>query len=33
MEKLRSINKENPEYNKLYQEVISVGEFNIEKSV
>jgi hypothetical protein len=29
MEKLRTIDKENPEYNKLYQEIISVGEFNI----
>jgi hypothetical protein len=33
MEKLRSIDKENLEYDKLYQEIISVGEFNIEKSV
>jgi len=31
MEKLRTINNENPEYNKLYQEIISVGEFNISK--
>ncbi len=29
MEKLRTINKENPEYNKLYQDIISVGEFKI----
>lgn len=31
MEKLRTINKDSPEYNKLYQEIISVGEFTIEK--
>jgi acyl-CoA dehydrogenase len=33
MEKLRTIDKESLEYNKLYQEIISVGEFSIEKSV
>ena len=32
MEKLRTIDKDTPEYNKLYQDVISVGEFNIEKN-
>jgi acyl-CoA dehydrogenase len=31
MEKLRTINKEHPDYNKLYQDIISVGEFAIEK--
>ena len=31
MEKLRTINKEHPDYNKLYQHIISVGEFTIEK--
>ena len=31
MEKLRTMNKDSPEYNKLYQEIISVGEFTIEK--
>ena len=31
MEKLRSMDKNSSEYNKLYQDVISVGEFNIEK--
>ena len=33
MEKLRKISKDNPEYNKLYQEIISVGEFDIRKSI
>jgi hypothetical protein len=33
MEKLRAMNKENPEYNKLYQDIIRVGEFAIEKNV
>jgi acyl-CoA dehydrogenase len=33
MEKLRKISKDSPEYNKLYQEIISVGEFDIEKSI
>jgi len=28
MEKLRTINQSSPEYNKLYQDIISVGEFN-----
>ena len=31
MENLRKIDKKNLEYDKLYQEIISVGEFNIEK--
>jgi hypothetical protein len=31
MEKVRTINKEHPDYNKLYQDIISVGEFTIEK--
>jgi hypothetical protein len=31
MEKLRTLNKQDPEYNKLYQDIISVGEFIIEK--
>jgi len=31
MEKLRTMDKNSPEYNQLYQDVISVGEFNIEK--
>lgn len=30
MEKLRTIDKNSTEYNKLYQDIISVGEFNIE---
>jgi hypothetical protein len=29
MEKLRSIYKESPEYDRLYQEIISVGEFKL----
>jgi hypothetical protein len=29
MENLRKMKKDNPEYNKLYQDIISVGEFNI----
>jgi acyl-CoA dehydrogenase len=29
MEKLRTINQSSPEYNKLYQDIISVGEFKI----
>jgi len=29
MEKLRTIDTKNPEYDKLYQDIISVGEFNI----
>jgi acyl-CoA dehydrogenase len=32
MEKLRTIDNKNPEYNKLYQDIISVGEFNIENN-
>ncbi len=32
MEKLRKINKEDQEYNKLYQDIISVGEFDITKN-
>jgi len=32
MEKVRTINKEHPDYNKLYQDIISVGEFTIEKN-
>jgi hypothetical protein len=31
MEKLRTMDKNSPEYNQLYQDIISVGEFNIEK--
>jgi hypothetical protein len=31
MEKLRKIKKDNPEYDTLYQDIISVGEFNIKK--
>jgi acyl-CoA dehydrogenase len=31
MEKLRKIKKDNPEYNTLYQDIISVGEFDIQK--
>jgi hypothetical protein len=31
MEKVRTINKEHPDYNNLYQHIISVGEFTIEK--
>lgn len=31
MEKLRTIDKNTIEYNKLYQDIISVGEFNIEE--
>jgi len=33
MEKMRKISKDDPEYNKLYQEIISVGEFDIEKTI
>jgi hypothetical protein len=33
MEKLRKIKKDNPEYNKLYQDIIGVGEFDIEKTI
>jgi hypothetical protein len=33
MEKIRKIDKEHPDYNKLYQDIISVGEFNIQKDV
>jgi acyl-CoA dehydrogenase len=33
MEKIRTIDVNSPEYNKLYQEIISVGEFNIEKNL
>jgi acyl-CoA dehydrogenase len=33
MEKLRTIDNKSPEYNKLYQDIISVGEFNIEKTI
>ena len=33
MEILRKTDKNNPEYNNLYQDIISVGEFNIEKNV
>jgi hypothetical protein len=32
MEELRKISKDDPEYKKLYQEIISVGEFDIEKA-
>ena len=32
MEKLMTIDKKSPDYNKLYQDIISVGEFNIDKS-
>jgi len=31
MEKLLTIGKEHPEYDKLYQNIISVGEFDIKK--
>jgi hypothetical protein len=31
MEKLRTIKKESPEYNRLYEDIISVGEFDIHK--
>jgi acyl-CoA dehydrogenase len=33
MEKLRTIDKDTPEYNELYQNIISVGEFKIEKNM
>jgi acyl-CoA dehydrogenase len=33
MEKLRRIDISTPEYDQLYQDIISVGEFNIEKNV
>jgi hypothetical protein len=33
MEKIRTIRKDDPEYNKLYQDIISVGEFDIEKTL
>jgi acyl-CoA dehydrogenase len=33
MEFLRKIGKDNPEYNKLYQDIIRVGEFDIEKTL
>jgi acyl-CoA dehydrogenase len=33
MEKIRTIIKDNPEYNKLYQDIISVDEFDIEKNL
>jgi acyl-CoA dehydrogenase len=33
MEKLRLMDKNTEEYNKLYQDIISVGEFNIEKNL
>jgi len=33
MEKLRTMDINSPEYNQLYQDIISVGEFNIEKNV
>jgi hypothetical protein len=32
MEKLRTIDTKNPEYDKLYQDIINVGEFNIENN-
>jgi len=31
MEKLSTIGKEDPEYDKLYQNIIGVGEFDIKK--
>lgn len=31
MERLRTIDKNNPEYDRLYQDIISVGEYKIEK--
>jgi len=31
MERLRTVGKDDPEYNKLYQDIISVGEFSIKK--
>jgi acyl-CoA dehydrogenase len=33
MEKLRTMDKKHPEYNKLYQDIISVGEFDIQKNI
>jgi len=33
MEKLRTMDKENPEHNKLYEDIISVGEFDIQKNI
>jgi len=33
MERFRMVGKDDPEYDKLYQDIISVGEFNIEKNV
>jgi len=33
MEKLRTIDNKHPEYDALYQDIISVGEFPIEKSI
>ena len=33
MEKIRKIGKDNPEYNKLYQDIIGVGEFDIKKTI
>ena len=33
MEKLRKIGKDSLEYNKLYQDIIRVGEFDIEKTI
>ena len=31
METLRKMDKTHPDYDKLYQDIISVGEFNIEQ--
>jgi acyl-CoA dehydrogenase len=33
MERLRTFSKEGPEYNKLYQDIISVGEFSIKNAM
>jgi len=33
MEELRKIGKDNPQYNTLYQDIIHVGEFDIEKTI
>jgi hypothetical protein len=33
MEELRKIGKDNSQYNTLYQDIIRVGEFDIEKTI
>jgi hypothetical protein len=33
MEKLRQLDKQHPDYDRLYQDIISVGEFNIDKTI